>query len=45
VTIEERRAKVAEMVQAGKSERAIAGELKVSRSTVWADKQAAKRRP
>lgn len=39
MSIEERRAKVAELTKAGKSERAIAAELGVSRTTVWTDKQ------
>jgi hypothetical protein len=39
MSIEERRAKVAELSKAGKSERQIAAELGVSRTTVWTDKQ------
>lgn len=39
MTVEERRQKVAELAKAGKSERAIAQELGVSRTTVWTDKQ------
>jgi DNA-binding NarL/FixJ family response regulator len=39
MTIEERRRKVAELTKAGKSERAIARDLGVSRTTVWTDKQ------
>lgn len=39
MTIEERRAKVADLTRAGKSEREIARELRVSRTTVWTDKQ------
>lgn len=37
--IEERRERVAALTRAGKSERAIAAELRVSRTTVWTDKQ------
>ncbi len=39
--VQERRAKVAELAKAGKSEREIAKELGVSRTTVWTDKQVA----
>ena len=39
MSIEERRRKVAELAKEGKSERAIARELGVSRTTVWTDKQ------
>lgn len=39
MTVQERREKVAELTKAGKSERAIAQELGVSRTTVWTDKQ------
>lgn len=39
MTILERRAKVAELTKAGKSEREIARDLGVSRTTVWTDKQ------
>lgn len=38
-TIEERRAEVARRTAAGESERAIAAALRVSRTTVWTDKQ------
>lgn len=41
MTVEERRAKVAELAKAGKSEREIAKALGVSRTTVWTDKQVA----
>jgi Bacterial regulatory proteins, luxR family. len=41
MTVQERREKVAELAKAGKSERAIAAELGVSRTTVWTDKQVA----
>lgn len=41
MTIQERRAKVAQLAKAGKSEREIARELGVSRTTVWTDKQVA----
>lgn len=37
--VDERRRKVAELTKAGKSEREIARELGVSRTTVWTDKQ------
>jgi len=37
--IQERRAKVAVLTKAGKSEREIAKDLGVSRTTVWTDKQ------
>lgn len=36
---QERRRKVAELAKAGKSEREIARDLGVSRTTVWTDKQ------
>lgn len=39
--VQERRAKVAELAKAGKSEREIAKALGVSRTTVWTDKQVA----
>lgn len=39
--VQERRAKVAELAKTGKSEREIAKELGVSRTTVWTDKQVA----
>ena len=39
MTIDERRQKVAELAKAGKSEREIARDLGVSRTTVWTDKQ------
>jgi transposase len=39
MTVEERRAKVAELTKEGKSEREIAKALDVSRTTVWTDKQ------
>lgn len=42
--IASRRAKVANLADAGLSERAIADALGVSRSTVWNDKQAIKTR-
>lgn len=38
-SVEVRRQKVAALVKAGKTEREIARELGVSRTTVWADKQ------
>lgn len=38
-TVEQRRDKVAELSRGGKSEREIAKELGVSRTTVWTDKQ------
>ncbi len=41
MTVEERRRKVAELARAGKSEREIARDLGVSRTTVWTDKQVA----
>lgn len=41
MTVQERRAKVAELAKAGKTERQIAAELGVSRTTVWTDKQVA----
>ena len=37
--VNERRQKVAQLAKAGKSEREIAKELGVSRTTVWTDKQ------
>lgn len=37
--IAERRVRVAELAKAGRSERDIARELGVSRTTVWTDKQ------
>lgn len=39
-SIESRRRRVAALVREGYSEREIAAKLGVSRSTVWADKQA-----
>lgn len=39
IAIARRRTKVAELTGAGKSEREIARELGVSRTTVWTDKQ------
>lgn len=39
MSIQERRAKVAQLVKAGLTEREIARKLGVSRTTVWTDKQ------